>query len=310
MKKLLFLFLVSFGGFAQEQPFDKEEIVVSEWLKGSLYKPAHLNNKTDLVILIAGSGATDRDGNQKGLANNSLRFLAEALAKNDIAVFSYDKRIIAQMAAGKVSEKDLSFGDFIADAKTVVAHFRAKKQFRRIIIAGHSEGSLIGMVAANGNTDAFISIAGAGRTIDEVLEEQLVKQLPASKDQIHGYLQQLKKGETFEVKDPMLAMIFKPSVQPYLTSWISYNPQSEIAKLKIPVLLINGNRDIQVPVSDAELLKQAKPDAQLKIIPDMNHVFKEVKSDDMTENTSTYTNPDLPVKPDLIATVNQFIKSM
>ena len=310
MKSIL-LFTISFAlsAAAQDQSFDKKEITVNPLLKGSLYTPHQVTGKTDLVIIIAGSGPTDRDGNQRSLTNNSLRYLAEGLAKNDIAAFSFDKRIIAQVAMGKVDEASLSFDDFIGDVKTIITFFKSKKEFRHIIIAGHSEGSLIGMVAANGNADGFISIAGAGRTIDLILEEQLKKQVPDSMDEIHGYLQQLKNGKTFELKNPMLGAIFRESVQPYMISWIKYDPQAEIKKLKIPVLIINGTRDIQVPITDAENLKQAKPDAQLTIIPDMNHVMKEVKSDDMSANIATYSNPDLPLKSELLISVNQFIKS-
>lgn len=120
--------------------------------------------------------------------NNSLKQLSEGLAKNDITVFSYDKRIIAQMASGTVDEAALSFEDFINDAKTVLAFFKNQKKYNKIVIAGHSEGSLIGMIAANGNADGFISLAGAGRTIDLILEDQLAKQAPAWIEEIHNDL--------------------------------------------------------------------------------------------------------------------------
>lgn len=311
MKKILLILLtIPMLGLAQEQKINKAEIAVTELLKGSLYTPFKMSKQTDLVIIIAGSGMPDRDGNQQGMNNNSLRFLAEGLAKNDIAAFGFDKRTIALKASGKLSEKDLRFDDFIADVKTITAYFRAQKQFRRIIIAGHSEGSLIGMVAANGNADAFISIAGAGRTIDLILETQLAAPFADSKAEIHEDLQLLKNGKTFELKNPSLGVIFRESLQPYLISWIKFDPQAEIAKLKIPVLIINGTRDIQVPVAEAELLKKAKPDAQLIIISNMNHILKEVKTDDRAQNIATYSNPDLAVIPELLTGVNQFIKSL
>lgn len=127
MKKILLLLLAfSLSGKAQEQTFQKEEITVTPLLKGSLYSPSKASSKTDLVILIAGSGPTDRDGNQQGLTNNSLRYLAEGLAKNDIATFSFDKRILAQMAQGKMDEKSLSFDDMITDTETVISYFRSQ----------------------------------------------------------------------------------------------------------------------------------------------------------------------------------------
>ncbi len=305
----LFL-IVSASSFSQvTAAFTKENITVNSLLNGSLYTPNQQNKKLNLVILIAGSGPTDRDGNQMGLVNNSLKLLAEALANNGIAVYSYDKRIFAQMASGKLDEASLSFDNFIDDAKAVIQYFKNQKKYNSITVAGHSEGALIGMVAANGNADAYISIAGAGRPIDEVLLEQIEKQAPFLKEEVQKNLETLKNGTTFELKNQMLASLFRASVQPYMISWIKYNPQTEIKKLQIPTLLINGDKDIQVSVQDAQLLQQAKLNAQLHIIPNMNHVFKEIKGDD-AENKAAYTNPDLPISIELSSIITTFIRSL
>lgn len=315
MKKYLLVFLILFTtlGYTQTEnvvtSFNKEEIAINPLLNGSLYSPLKQNKKTNLVILIAGSGPTDRDGNQKGLTNNSLKYLSEELTKNDIAVFSYDKRIFTQMKSGTVNEATLTFDDFITDATSVLMFFKNQNKYNKIIIAGHSEGSLIGMIAANGNADAFISLAGAGRTIDAVLVEQITKQAPFLKEETQKNLDILKSGKTFELKNPMLASLFRESIQPYMISWIKYNPQIEIAKLQIPVLIVNGTKDIQVSVQEAELLKKAKPEAELVLIENMNHIFKEIKSDD-AENMKSYTNPDLPIVAKLTSTITTFIKSL
>jgi pimeloyl-ACP methyl ester carboxylesterase len=313
MRKIIFtvLFTMLTATVFSQAPavFTKEDIAVNALLKGTLYTPTKQNKKTNLVILIAGSGPTDRDGNQKMMPNNSLKLLAEALANNGIAVYSYDKRIFAQMAAGKLDEANLSFDNFIDDAKAVLLYFRNQKKYHTITVAGHSEGALIGMVAANGNADAYISIAGAGRPIDEVLLEQIGKQAPFLKEEVEKDFATLKSGNTFELKNQMLASLFRASVQSYMISWIKYNPQTEIKKLHIPTLLINGDKDIQVSVNDAQLLHQAKSDAQLKIIPNMNHIFKEIKGDD-TENKASYTNPDLPISKELPSVLTAFIQSL
>ena len=312
MRKIVIslLLIISASSFSQvTTAFTKENITVNSLLNGSLYTPSQQNKKQNLVILIAGSGPTDRDGNQMGLANNSLKLLAEALANNGIAVYSYDKRIFAQMASGKLDEASLSFDNFIDDAKAVIQHFKNQKKYNSITVAGHSEGALIGMVAANGNADGYISIAGAGRPIDEVLLEQIEKQAPFLKEEVQKNLETLKNGTTFELKNQMLASLFRASVQPYMISWIKYNPQTEIKKLQIPTLLINGDKDIQVSVQDAQLLQQAKLNAQLHIIQNMNHVFKEIKGDD-AENKAAYTNPDLPISIELSSIITTFIRSL
>jgi hypothetical protein len=296
--------------YSHEKPsFKTEEININPLINGSLFSPLQTNSKTNLVILIAGSGPTDRNGNQSGMTNNSLKLLAEALAQKGIAVFSYDKRIIAQMKAKTINEKELSFDDFINDAKDVVRFFRTQKKYNKITIAGHSEGSLIGMVAALHDADAYISIAGAGRPIDFVLLDQIEKQAPFLKEEVKQDLELLKKGTTFELKNQMLASIFRESVQPYMISWIKYVPQDEIKKLHIPVLLLNGTKDLQVTASEAQLLKAAKPDASIAIIENMNHIFKEIKGDD-TENQNSYANPELPVISELIVRISGFINSL
>ena len=315
MKKLLLLLLTLFSAVCYCQTetsvksFNKEEIAVNLLINGSLYLPLKQNKKTNLVILIAGSGPTDRDGNQKGLSNNSLRYLSEELAKNDIAVFSYDKRIIAQMKAGTVNEVTLTFDDFISDATSVWSFFKNQKKYNKIIIAGHSEGSLIGMIAAKDKADAFISLGGAGRTIDAVLIEQIAKQAPFLKEEVQKNLDILKSGKTFELKNPMLASLFRESIQPYMISWIKYNPQIEITKLQIPVLIVNGTKDLQVTVPEAELLKKAKPGAGLVLIENMNHIFKEIKGDD-SENMKSYSSPDVPITSKLTNTIITFVKSL
>ena len=312
MKKLLFalLLIVPIATFSQNTPlFTTENIAINTLLKGTLYTPIKQTNSTSLVILIAGSGPTNRDGNQFGMTNNSLKLLAESLVKNGIAVYSYDKRIFAQMASGKLDEASLSFDNFIDDAKAVVLYFKNQQKYHSITIAGHSEGALIGMVAANGNADAYISIAGAGRPIDEVLLEQIGKQAPFLKEEVEKNLATLKSGNTFELKNQMLASLFRASVQPYMISWIKYHPQNEIKKLQIPSLLINGDKDIQVSVQDAQLLQQAKPDAQLQIIPNMNHIFKVIQGDD-AENKASYTNPELPICTELTSIITTFIRSL
>lgn len=108
--------------------------------------------------------------------------------------------------------------------------------------------------------------------------------------------------------NPNLLSIFRPSVQPYLISWIKYDPAIEIAKLKIPVLLIQGTTDLQVTVNDAKLLSEAKPEAKLVIIKNMNHVLKE-SSSDVQENSATYRNPELPLKSELIDNIFKFVRT-
>ena len=306
MKKIIMLILLPILTFAQE--IKTTEIEVNSLIKGTLFSLENTLSKPNLVLIIAGSGPTNRNGNQVGMQNNSLKFLAEEIAKDGNVAFSFDKRIITQMKEGKLDEKSLQFDDLINDVKDIITYFKKQKKYSKIIIAGHSEGSLIGMIAAKDNADAHISLAGPARTIDLIVTEQIEKQAPFLKAEIVENFKMLKEGKTFELKNQMLASIFRESVQPYIISWMKYNPQEEIKKLKMPILIINGTKDIQISENEAKLLHEANPKSELKFIENMNHIFKEINEEE--ENLKSYSNPDLPITPELSKTINSFIKSL
>lgn len=301
--------LVATSVFAQDRKFTTEEVSVNSLLNGTLYQPENLSKKTKLVIIIAGSGIPDRDGNMPNMATNSYKYLAESLAKNGNAVYAFDKRTIAQIKAGNIKEEDGTFEDFITDVKDIITYFKAKKQYSKIVLAGHSEGSLVGMIAAKDNADAYISLAGMGRPFDEILVEQIGKQAPFLKEETRKNFDMLKKGESFELKTPALSAIFRKSVQPYLISILKYNPVTEIQKLHMPILIINGTKDIQVPDSDAKLLHEANPKSELVIIENMNHILKEIKGDS-SENQESYNKPELPIMPELSQKMNSFLSKL
>jgi len=306
-----FIVLISIVGIAQEKNYIETELNIptnTVTINGTLLLPiSTIKNK--LFILIPGSGPTDRDGNNVAMKNNSLKFLAEDLATNNIATYRYDKSVLSYTKEDRKKIDSITFDTFIDEAKTIINYFKNSKEYSKIIIAGHSQGSLVGMIAAQNNADSFISLAGAGRTIDEVLIEQIEKQAPFLKEETVRVLAELKKGNTVEEYNPMLHSLFNKSVQPFLISWIKYNPQKEIQKLKIPVLIINGSKDIQVKVLDAELLHKAKENSQLEIIENMNHLFKEIKGD-INENMNSYTNPDLAVMKELTNVITIFVNEI
>jgi fermentation-respiration switch protein FrsA (DUF1100 family) len=167
------------------------------------------------------------------------------------------------------------------------------------------------MVAAGQTGVAgFISIAGAGKPADQILKDQLKTKLtPQMLAETNTILDSLKAGYTVSHFDPAVNMLFRPSVQPYMISWMKYDPVIELGKLKIPVLIIQGTTDIQVSVDDAKLLAAAKPDAKLLLIDNMNHILKESAADFQT-NVATYQKPDLPLKEGLARDIIDFIKAV
>ena len=307
MKYNILIFLFSFGILAsQNKNFNAEDLSITPLIDGTLIVP-ETTEKLPLAIIIAGSGPTDRNGNQQMVVNNSLRFLAEGLYENNIASFRYDKRIVKQIKKRTIDEKNTNFSDFIDDAAAVLAYFKKDDRFSKIYILGHSQGSLIGMVAAQKGANGFVSIAGAGQEIDDVIVDQLAKQAPGLADNARTSFDDLRANGVANNYSPGLASIFRKEIQPFIFSWMQYDPKVEIAKLNMPVLIINGDKDLQVQVSEAELLKNAKPDAEYRIIPKMNHVLKEIEGNDL-ENSKSYNIYNLPVMPELINTISDFIK--
>ncbi len=310
MRNLFLLLLISIlltnSLFAQNY---KETILniptAKDSIYGTLITPKDCMNPP-LVILISGSGANDRDGNQASLQNNSLLFLAQELGEKGIATYRYDKSVLSMAKKGTFKETDYRFSNIINDAATVGQYFKNRKDFTKIYVAGHSQGSLVGMLVASNFANGFISLAGAGQSIDLIIKEQLHKQLPMLDESIDSTLTKLKNGEKDPNFNPMLVSLFRLSVQPFLIDWIHYNPQIEISKLDMPILIINGTRDLQVSENEAQLLHKAAPKSQLVLLENMNHLFKEIKGDDM-ENQLSYMNPDLPVMNELVNVIVNFI---
>lgn len=304
MKWFILLFFISLEAFSQEKNYDSLQVSIDPEMQGTLLSPKG-ENQPPLAILIAGSGPTDRDGNQALFKNNSLKYLAEGLAQKGIATFRYDKRVIAQINKATVQEEKMTFEDEVNDALLVVNHFKDK--YKKIILIGHYEGSLIGLlVAQKVVVSKFVSISGAGNSSATLIEEQIGKNAPQLKEESQKIISQLRKGELVENISPYLAPVFRKSVQPYLISWFKYEPAKEIAKLQIPILIVQGTNDLQVEDKEVQLLKEAQPKAQLLLIEGMNHVLKKVKT--LEENQQSYLNPDLPISGELVEGIASFIK--
>ena len=303
-----------FAEVKKDSVFSESEVILKT-STGEIYGTLAIPNNvktSPVVLIIAGSGPTDRDGNSPmmGLQTNAYKMLSESLAKKGISSVRFDKRGIAKSKLAMTSESDVRFETFINDVVAWIALLKSDNRFSKIYILGHSEGSLIGMIAAEQtNTSGFISIAGAGKSADKILQEQLKTKLPPLLlDESNKILDSLKIGKTVSNVNPSLVSLYRPSVQPYMISWIKYDPAKEIGKLKIPVLIIQGTTDLQVTVDDSKSLSAANTNAKLLIIENMNHTLKESDSD-IQKNMATYNNPDLPLKEGLTDDIVNFINS-
>lgn len=289
----------------QDKNYVESEIRISELIDGSLITPKK-DTITNLVIIIPDSGPTNRNGNQNFLRSNNLKKLATALSEHNISSFRYDKRIVKQIRAGKVDVKSMRFGDFVIDAKAVISYFKDKSPFSNIYIAGHSQGSLVGMLAIDENVDGFISLAGAGKNIGDVIFEQINNTARQFAEDTKRVVETLKSGKTTKDFPPALTDMFNLETQPFMISWMAYEPTEVIANLNIPILILNGTKDLQVPVEEAKQLADANEKSQLKIIKNMNHVLFTIEGGKL-ENSKSYNEGFRAINPELITSIVEFV---
>jgi len=313
MKNYLFLItalLLTSTLWAHQDAVEKDISIAAKgvMIKGSLLSAS---TKQKLVIIIAGSGPTDRNGNSiAGVNCDAYKLLATALSKKDIASFRYDKRGIAKSAVTNFDEKNILFDDYVNDAITIYHYLKDSMGFKKIYFAGHSEGSLIGMLASEKTKPTgYISIAGAGRPIDKVIIEQVGGQAPAMAAQTDSLFGVLKTQGKIDVVPPYLQSIFRPSIQPYMISWMQYDPAVEIGKLKNPVLILQGTCDIQVKTTDAEYLHKGNNKATYALLDGMTHVLKDAGEGCDDRNLKTYHDPSLPLDTKFVEAIISFIKS-
>lgn len=309
MKKLILLLVVCFPFFSFAHGSDEFEIGVdSKGLKlsGTLTMPAHAHGAVPLVIIIAGSGPTDRNCNGVGFNTDAYKKMANQFALNGIATYRYDKRGVGKSITENMKEEEMSFNVMIDDAKAVIANFEKDSRFNKITIAGHSEGSLVGMKAVNENCK-YISIAGSGFPISEILKEQLKGKLGTMEKATYAKIDSLQKGKNVANNLAGLESLFRPSVQPFIKSWMALNPTAEIKKLKCPILILNGTKDLQVAEKNAVALNKANPSSKMVLIPNMNHLLTEIESDKNEDNLASYQKPELPISKKMMDEMILFI---
>ena len=307
MKQLGLFFLLFFTAYIMHS---QEEAITLKTASGNLQGTLLLPEveKPPVVLIIAGSGPTDRNGNNPSLKPNYLKMLAEGLHKNNIASLRFDKRGIAESASAfKGGEIELRFETYINDVEQWTSVLKNDSRFSSVIILGHSEGSLIGMIASQQTSpEKYISIAGPGITMQETLKRQLADQPAYIFSMSLPIIEELEKGNIVDSVPPLINALFRPSIQPYLISCFKYDPAVEISKVKCPVLIIQGTTDIQIQVDDADKLASANSNAQLVVIEGMNHILKQAPKNRLL-NIQTYGNPKLQLKEGLIDAVVSFI---
>ena len=294
----VFTFSYSFSNDYVINSFDNHSI------HGTLLESADSNSV--LSIIISGSGPTDRDGNNTSSKSDYLKMLAEGLFENGVSSYRYDKRGVGNSIGNIQSGNDIKFIDYINDVVSIINHFKDTKEYKRIVVIGHSEGALIGMIASRLIADSFISIAGAGEDYLTLIQRQLSIQPPYVKSMSDPVIEKLKNKELVDSVPPLLNSLFNPDNQRFLIDANRYKPVEEISKLDIPVLIVQGSNDIQIEIKDAQLLHNAAKKSRIEIIQGMNHVFRQAPENRLL-NMQTYGNPELPIDNSLVNLIVDFL---
>lgn len=267
-----------------------------------------------VVLILPGSGPTDRDGNSPmGVTAAPYRLLAEALAANGVSTLRADKRGMFGSKAAIPVPDAVTIANYAADAHKWADALRKRSGRRCVWLLGHSEGGLIALAAAQQPQGicGLILVASPGRKLGAVLREQLQAN-PANAPllpQALAAIDSLEAGKTVDVAGmpaPLLAL-FRPQVQPFLIDLLKQDPQALVSRTTLPLLIVQGGKDLQVSAADADALRGARPDSQLLLVPKMNHVLKDVEGDDRASNLAAYADPSLPVDPILVKAITRFV---
>ena len=279
-------------------------------LYGSLTLPT-AEKPVPVVLIIAGSGPTDRDGNNpEGGHNDAYKKLAQALVRHGIASLRYDKRGVAASRAAAPDERELTVAAYVRDAQGWLKQLRDDPRLGPVFLLGHSEGALIATLAAQaGGVDGLITLAGPGIPVGQLLDMQLAARLPPDLlRQSRHILAKLMRGTPDPEVPQALEVVLRPSVQPYLISLVSIDPAQSLAQLEVPTLIVQGTHDAQVPPLNAAMLHTARPDSQVAVIDGMNHVLR-ITPQAWDAQRDSYNDPTLPLARDLIDAILMFIDS-
>jgi len=276
-------------------------------LAGTLALPDGID-RPPLAIIVAGSGPTDRNGNQGArLRTNTYAQLAWGLAQRGIASLRYDKRVLPT-TKGPIDLPTLTFDDFVADVEAAVAAVRP--DYPKVVVVGHSEGGSLAIRAAGRGlaVDGLVLIATPGRTMQALMHEQLGRQVDSiTLTQFDSALARFLRGEDPGELPAPLRPLVAPVNRRFMQGWASLDPIRELATVRTPVLIVQGDMDIQVRVRDAEALKGAKPDAQLIVLQGASHTLKATTDTVMGVQLPTYTNPALPLVDGVVDSVAAFV---
>jgi uncharacterized protein len=258
-----------------------------------------------VVLLIAGSGSTDHDGNGPQVKPATLKKLSEQLAARKIATLRYDKRGAGGWKPEFGRPEDFRFKDYVDDAAALVNYLRGGGKFSKVILAGHSEGGLVAILTARRvPVDRLVLVATAARRQGDLVKAQLEKTLaPEVFKPIANAIDDIMSGQI--VDPPPRGLSIPPPMQPGIASAFTEDPIDPLKLIEAPTLIVGGGRDRQVARLDFVALAAASPLAKTLWLPDMNHVLVDVA--DEADDLKAYNQPERALDAALIDTVAAFI---
>lgn len=274
---------------------------------GTIYGELIDCSKDVVVVLVAGSGPTDRNGNSEILTGRNDNFLqlATELKKKGISTFRYDKRTAGGTVKTIDTTKQIYFENFVDDLNACIKKLK-ELGYKKVILVGHSQGSLVSMLSAKSEeVDGLISVSGPAFNIGDTMIEQYRNSLGEDAEQIK-YFQMLMNGETDE-KAEEVDPLFNMNNQRFLLGYMKYEPKDIIKELDIPVMIVQGEADLQTSIDDFNTLVDAYPNAQSKLIDNMNHVLKNIDNED--DNIKSYQDPSYELHDELVTAIVAFIKN-
>ncbi|MCE2987012.1 MAG: alpha/beta hydrolase [Phenylobacterium sp.] len=281
-------------------------------LGGVLSEPS--GARRGVVLIIPGSGPTNRDGDSPaGVRAGTYRLLSRCLQEAGFSSARIDKRGMFSSAAAVPDPNRVILSDYAVDIRSWISVLKAREAAPCVWLLGHSEGGLVALVAAQDPRDicGVLLASAPGRRLSDVLREQLQANpanapiLPEALS-ILGELEQGRRVPGDSVS-PVLSPLFRPAVQDFLIDAFSKDPAGLIKAVRKPVLILQGERDLQVLPADARQLSAANPTARLVLLDDANHVLKSVDSNDRAANLAAYQNPQLPLAPDVCPAITEFL---
>jgi pimeloyl-ACP methyl ester carboxylesterase len=281
-------------------------------LAGTLVVPV-VPSQREPVLIVAGSGPTDRDGNSPlGVSAATYRLLAEGLAARGVPTLRTDKRGVGSSRAALVREDDSTVQLGADDVRAWIGRLREATNARCVWLLGHSEGALLALLAAQANDEVcgLVLVSALGRPAADALREQLHAN-PANEPLLEQALKaiaELEAGRRFDVSGmhPALLPLFRPSVQPHLISLFAADPAALVRRYAGPVLVMQGTTDLQTTVKDAQRLGNARPGVEVALLDGVNHVLKQAPAE-RPANLATYRDPNLPLAAGVVDRIATFL---